>query len=104
MTDKENIGSHEPCCSAHTLPVIEPPQCDIEKYSEYIKNFELSEQEKSELLKTLWMMMAAFVDLGIGVDSIQFLTSSPEKQQSIPAQEVATQSELIEANGVRYDE
>lgn len=104
MTDKENIGSHEPCCSAHTLPVIEPPQCDIEKYSEYIKDFELSEQEKAELLKTIWMMMATFVDLGIGVDSIRFLSSSPQKQQSIPAQDVDAQGELIDTKGVRHDE
>jgi hypothetical protein len=85
MTDKDTINPNEQCCDAHALPAIEPPQCDIEKYGEYIKNFELSEQEKAELLKTLWMMMAAFVDLGIGVDSIRFLSSSPQKQQSIPA-------------------
>jgi len=53
-----------------------------------LKNFDLSEEDKIELLKTLWMMMATFVDLGIGVDSIQFLTLSPQKQQSTPDQEV----------------
>lgn len=104
MADKDTINPNEQCCDAHALPVIEPPQCDIEKYGEYIKNFELSEQEKAELLKTLWMMMAAFVDLGIGVDSIRFLSSSPQKQQSIPAQDVDMQGELIDTKGVRHDE
>lgn len=48
--------------------------------------------------------MAAFVDLGIGVDSIRFLSSSPQKQQSIPAQDVDMQGELIDTKGVRHDE
>lgn len=76
-----------PQCGA-ALPVIEPPQCNLEKYGEYIKDFDLTEEDKIELLKTLWMMMASFVDLGIGVDSIQFLTTSSQKPQSASDQEV----------------
>ena len=86
VTEKNDLGFNAQCCV--TLPVIEPPQCNLEKYGEHIKNFDLSEEDKIELLKTLWMMMATFVDLGIGVDSIQFLTLSSQKQQSTPDQEV----------------
>jgi len=49
--------------------------CDPEKYREYLDEFELSEQEEGELLGTLWMIMASFVDMGFGVDSVQFVTN-----------------------------
>ena len=86
MSDKSESDFNQQCHAS--LPVIEPPQCNLEKYGEYIKDFDLSESDKIELLKTLWMMMAAFVDLGIGVDSIQFLKASSPKQQSTSDQEV----------------
>ena len=47
--------------------------CDPDKYREHLDELELSEQEQDELLKTLWSIMAGFVDMGFGVDSIQFL-------------------------------
>jgi hypothetical protein len=44
---------------------------DASKYSEYVKDFELDEKQQIELLQTLWWIMATFVDLGFGVDSVQ---------------------------------
>lgn len=53
--------------------------CDPEKYREYLDGFDLSEEEQNELLKTLWTIMAGFVDLGFGVDSIQFLPNDDKQ-------------------------
>jgi len=53
-----------------TLPIA-PPIFDAAKYQEYIKDFDLPEEQQRELLQTLWWIMVAFVDLGFGVDSVQ---------------------------------
>lgn len=47
------------------------PALDTERYREYVDDFDLSEEKKKELLETLWWIMATFVDLGFGVDSVQ---------------------------------
>ena len=41
-----------------------------EKYLEYIEGFEMTEAQKLEFLRTLWDIMATFVRLGFGVDSV----------------------------------
>ncbi|MEW8072638.1 MAG: hypothetical protein AB2826_19655 [Candidatus Thiodiazotropha sp.] len=89
MTDKEKFDLNEQWLSAQDQPAMAPPQCDLEKYREHVKDFDLSEEEQAELLKTLWSIMAAFVDMGFGVDSIQLLSSLDQQQESpqIPAQE-----------------
>lgn len=46
---------------------------DIEKYRDDITEFDLTDEQADELLKTLWTIMSAFVDLGFGVDSVQYL-------------------------------
>lgn len=57
---------------ANSAPPAVPP-LDTEKYREYVDEFEIPEESKIELLQTLWWIMAAFVDLGFGVDSVQRL-------------------------------
>jgi hypothetical protein len=47
------------------------PALDTAKYAAELCDCELSEAQKAELLQTLWFIMAAFVDLGFGVDSVQ---------------------------------
>lgn len=46
---------------------------DIEKYRNDITEFDLTDEQADELLKTLWTMMTTFVELGFGVDSIHYL-------------------------------
>lgn len=58
--------------------------CDLEKYRPYLEGFNLSSQEEAEILEMLWKIMATFVDLGFGVDSIQFLP----KEELLPHQKV----------------
>jgi hypothetical protein len=38
-----------------------------------LEEYELSKEEEDELLKVIWSIMAGFVEMGFGVDSIQFL-------------------------------
>ncbi len=104
MTDKDKFGLNEQWLTAQDQPVIEPPQCDLKKYNEHVKDFNLSEEEEAELLKTIWQIMAAFVDIGFGVDSIQLLPSSSEKQESLHAQNIDGQDGPINSKGVRHDE
>ena len=79
MTDKEEFNSTEQPHSDQLKPMIALPQCDFKKYQEHVKDFDLSEEEQTELLKTLWSIMTAFVDLGFGVDSINFLPDEVQK-------------------------
>lgn len=57
----------------NAAPHLSVPPLDADKYREYVEDFDLPEERKIELLKTLWWIMAAFVDLGFGVDSVQRL-------------------------------
>jgi hypothetical protein len=82
LTDKKKLDLNEAWLSSQSLPVVEPPQCDVEKYRDNLKDMDLTAEEEAELLHNLWMIMAAFVDLGFGVDSIQFLAESAEKQNA----------------------
>ena len=51
---------------------------DPSEYMEYVEDFELSEEQKIELLRTLWEITAAFARWGYGIDSVQFLTAALE--------------------------
>lgn len=81
MNDKANIEFNEHSLSGQNRKVLDPPSCDTDKYLKYIEDFDISEEEKAELLKTIWFIMATFVDLGFGVDSTQLLSSSDQRQK-----------------------
>lgn len=51
------------------LPPLSPPKVD--EYREYLDEFEITEDQKTELLSTLWWIMVSFVDMGFGVDAVQ---------------------------------
>jgi len=42
-----------------------------EDYRHHLRKLDLSEDQKDELLKTLWHIMSTFVDIGWGVDTVQ---------------------------------
>ena len=46
---------------------------DMDRYREHVAEFDLTEEQKTELLRTLWSIMKSFVDLGFGVDSVQHI-------------------------------
>lgn len=43
---------------------------EVEKYLPKIKEYEITDAQKAELLHTLWNIMSAFVDLGWDLNSI----------------------------------
>ena len=49
---------------------------DVKKYQSHLEDFDMTEEQKLELLETLWSIMAAFVDLGFGRDSVQCIFQS----------------------------
>lgn len=104
MTDNDNFKSDEELTSLQALPLIEPPKCDIEKYREQVEVFDLTTEEEDELIKSLWMIMAAFVDIGFGVDSIQLLSSSNLKQGLAPTSNLDKQDEHFKLNGGKHDD
>lgn len=99
MTDKEKHDLNEQWLSAQDEPAMPPPQCDPEKYREHVKDFDLTEEEQTELLKTLWSIMAAFVDMGFGVDSIQLLSYLDQQQESPQVQDGQ-----INPKGIKHDD
>jgi hypothetical protein len=46
------------------------PPLDLSRYSSELAELDLTEEQEAELLKTLYFIMATFVDLGFGVDSV----------------------------------
>ncbi|MCI0667485.1 MAG: hypothetical protein L0Y43_05470 [Methylococcaceae bacterium] len=46
---------------------------DVKKYARHVEGFDLTQEQKVELLETLWSILTAFVDLGFGADSVQCL-------------------------------
>jgi uncharacterized protein (UPF0335 family) len=44
---------------------------DVAQYEQYLEHWALSEQEKQDLLQTLWNLMCEFVFLGFGVSPVQ---------------------------------
>lgn len=47
-------------------------EVDLEDFRPYFSEYDLDQAQKDELIRTLWNIMCAFVDLGWGVDSIHF--------------------------------
>ena len=46
-------------------------EVDVERYQGYLDNSGISDEQKAEVLKALWTVIVAFVDLGYGVHPAQ---------------------------------
>lgn len=46
-------------------------EIDVARYQKYLDDPSLSEGQKEEIIKALWSIMMAFVDLGFGVHPLQ---------------------------------
>lgn len=44
---------------------------DWDLYGEYLEESDLSDDEKRELIQTVWNIVVSFVDLGFGIESVQ---------------------------------
>jgi hypothetical protein len=70
------------------------PSFDATKYMAHVEEFDMTDEQKVEFLRTLWSIMAAFVNLGFGVDSVlPLLTQQAQstKHDLIPPQAVGVQ-------------
>lgn len=59
--------------SIDAAPICLQLQLDPSKYRQHLEDFDLTEEQQTELLTILWRILATFVDLGFGVDSVQTL-------------------------------
>ncbi|MGE0108768.1 MAG: hypothetical protein AB7S81_03240 [Bdellovibrionales bacterium] len=46
-----------------------PPE--LEQYRAYTKNFDMSDQEKDELIQTTWILLQRLVDQSFGFQALQ---------------------------------
>lgn len=63
-------------------PPDAPDGFDINYYLDMASGFDMSEEEKIELLTILWDIMKRFVELGWGVDSVTLLDDENTKNFS----------------------
>ena len=49
------------------------PNFDPKAYLSYLDGFEISEEQKTEILKSLWNIMATFAQISFGMDSAQLV-------------------------------
>ena len=62
---------------------------DISKYRKYVDDFDLKEEQKVELLKTVWSIMESFVDKAFGKHPVQLCQKHhPEKDLQSPVKAV----------------
>lgn len=54
-------------------------EIDVEKYQALLDDPDISETQKDEIMRTLWKVMMAFVDLGFGVHPAQEVCGKPEQ-------------------------
>lgn len=86
---------------ASDAPLAPTPRLDIEKYREHMDGLDLTEVEQEELLRTLWWIMASFVQLGFGVDSVQsVLPAFAEASSPVPLNGVDKLEGSPEAGGI----
>lgn len=49
------------------------PVFDAKKYLPHLNEFEIAEEQKIEILKSLWFIMATFAQISYGIDSVQLI-------------------------------
>jgi hypothetical protein len=62
---------------------------DLREYLPYLGDMHLSEDQKIELLQTLWSILSAFVDQGFGVDSVHL--AQPQHQDGTAETDAAAE-------------
>lgn len=57
--------------SAQSVQCAVLPSPTVDEYREYLDEYNITEEQKVELLETLWWIVVNFVDIGFGIDSVQ---------------------------------
>jgi hypothetical protein len=74
-TDLIPSAPPKPPESVGTFPVP-PLQFNPDDYREELAAFDLTEAQENELLAVLWNIMASFVAMGFGLDSVQLFSTA----------------------------
>lgn len=87
---KENVAlSDDEQTFLDAPPLAEMLPLNVDKYLSDIEEFDLSEEQAQELLRTLYTIMARFVELGFDLDPIQqILSSIDEYSLSSPSDQI----------------
>ena len=68
--EQREEGSNDYLRSADDAQPASALALDTDRYLPELEEFDITEDQKIEMLQTLWSLMRAFVDIGWGVDSI----------------------------------
>ena len=71
------------------------PEFESEVYLPYLEEFDISEEQKTEILRNLWFIMATFVQIGYGLDSIQYFIPALEKVAMEPGDTAISDPNLV---------
>lgn len=95
-TDKANqeIGTKRPTETSADHPVI---TVDYERYAALLEGADLSEDQKRELLQTIWNIIVEFVSLGFSVHPLHHMEIACGQLV-----DGAPSAPFAEANGVQY--
>ena len=72
---------------------------DYEKYFHFLEDADISDQDKRELLQTLWGIICEFVTLGFGVHPVQEAQKPCGKREEISAKPSLTAPNRVEWEG-----
>lgn len=102
MTDKDLPILREATQSEAMGPLPFNPT----KYLDYIDDPHLTDEQKTEFLKTLWTIMSAFVDLGFGVDSVMPILEQRalEADKNVSEESIPTHEFNVAAEDVADEE
>ncbi|OLF71424.1 hypothetical protein AWH62_12825 [Maricaulis sp. W15] len=70
------------------FPTQDAPDVDLSEFAPYLDGLDLTEDQQTELLQTLWAIMCAFADFGFGIEPTQLICGWIEEtraQGAIPA-------------------
>ena len=95
MSTNEPPSFNSPAGTPHNQPF------EADRYIGYINDFEMTDAQKVEFLRTLWDIMATFVRLGFGVESVlpslfqrASVNAGDELEQTIPTHEFNVAAEI----------
>lgn len=72
---------------------------DADDYRDYVRDMNLSEDQETELLRTLWSIIVQFVDLGFGIESVgRAVKHAAEQSELAPTPEGKNQERKISQN------
>lgn len=64
---------------------------DINKYRKYVDDYDLTEEQKVELLQTVWSIMESFVDRAFGLHPVQ------QCQKDCSEKDLQSPAEIVES-------